>query len=141
MNQQLSEHQSNALKIDSDFFFQCNMRHVPDEERVTCQMSDHPIKKVLYVRGNVNPANTLLQHECVLCQQRLVYNSPLVFGFLEVGVGKKEKHLFQLAFGEEAGQVLHGVSAKARDIAVLSRFLDPQSFDPLKIKTYEKRTP
>ena len=103
-------------------------------------MSDHPIKKVLYVRGNVNPAYALFQNECVLCQQRLVYNSPLVLGFLEVGVRKKEKHLFQLAFGEEAGKVLHGVSAKARNIAVLSRFLEPQSFDPLKMKPYEKRT-
>ena len=61
----------------------------------------------------------------------LVDDPPLVLGLLEMRVRKEEEHFFELALLEEVWQVLHGVGAKAGDVGVAARILEPQRSDPV----------
>ena len=69
---------------------------LPSKKRVFGQMACHPFKKVFDIRGDVDLSHILLKNVSVLCQQGLIDDSPLVFGFLEVRVREEEKHFFQL---------------------------------------------
>ena len=63
--------------------------------------------------------------------KNLIYDPPLVFGFLEMRVRKEEKHFLELPLLEKIWQVLHCVRTKTGDVRVISRILKPQGANPV----------